>query len=92
MQEKRPRGRPAGTVKGQTPAQERNRKSRVERAKAGAMRLDITLDPTSSEQFLKLMQHWKSPTRKEAIERAIASAYRTIHPTENDTPTEPHKD
>lgn len=77
QEDKRPRGRPAGSG-AQLPPHERTRKSREERAKAGATRLDFSLDAASSEKLLMLMEHWQSPTRKNAVERALDIVYQTI--------------
>lgn len=78
--EKRPRGRPAGSG-AQLPAIERARKSRASRAestKAGGSRLDFWLLGESAEQLVRLMQQWKSPHRKDAVERALDLAYKAI--------------
>lgn len=78
MQEKRSRGgRPAGSG-AQLPAFERARKSRAERAKAGATRLDFSLDADSSEKLLTLMERWQSPNRKHAVERALNIVFQTL--------------
>ncbi|HEX7649933.1 MAG TPA: hypothetical protein VF450_21230 [Noviherbaspirillum sp.] len=78
MEEKKAsRGRPAGSG-AQLPAEERLRKSRAERAQAGATRVDFSLDAESSNKLAALMEHWNSPTRKHAIERALDIVYKTF--------------
>lgn len=74
---KRAPGRPAGSG-AQMPAQERARKSRAERARSGGTRLDFSLDADSASKLLTLMEHWQSPTRKQAVERALDIVFQTI--------------
>lgn len=81
---KRPRGRPAGSG-AQQPPQERARKSRENRAGAGATRLDFSLDPTSSNQLVELMELWNARTRKEAVQHALNVVYQSINPTFKDS-------
>ena len=71
-------GRPAGSG-AQLPAVERIRQSRASRAAAGATRFDLTLDAEHAARLATLMQQWQCKTRKETIERAIASVFDTIH-------------
>lgn len=70
-------GRPAGSG-AQLPDAERARKSRSQRAAAGATRLDFSLDAQHSEQLAALVMQWQCKSRKEAIERAITHVYTTI--------------
>lgn len=44
------------------------------------MRLDLTLDIDHADKLNDLATHWQCRTRKEAIERAIAAAFATVHP------------
>ena len=71
-------GRPSGSG-AQLPAVERMRKSRSDRAKAGAVRLDFSLVGESAQHLATLMQQWASPTRKDAVERALSLVCQTIH-------------
>lgn len=77
MQEKKSRGRPAGSG-AQLPPAERAKKSRSRLAAAGAIRLDCALDAQANAHLAKLMRHWGCATRKEAITRAIKIASKTI--------------
>lgn len=79
QQPKRAVGRPSGSGE-QLPSHERARQSRLQRAAAGAMRLDLTLDIDHADKLNDLATHWQCRTRKEAIERAIAAAFATVHP------------
>ena len=78
-------GRPAGSG-AQLPAIVRTRASRLQRAQDGAVRLDVTLDPSTHASLLDLMQHWGCATKKEVIERAIQATANTIF---NNTSNEP---
>ena len=70
-------GRPAGSG-AQLPAIARTRASRSQRAQRGAVRIEVTLDKTTHEAVLSLMQHWGCVTKKEVLERAIQAAADTI--------------
>lgn len=82
MQEKRPRGRPEGSG-AQLPAVERIRQSRASRAAAGSTRFDITLDADYADKLNQLAAYWQCRSRKEAIEKAIAAAFFTVHPRQS---------
>ena len=70
-------GRPAGSG-AQLPSIARTRASRAQRAKLGAVRIEVTLDKTTHEAVLALMQHWGCTTKKETLERAIQAAAGTV--------------
>jgi hypothetical protein len=70
-------GRPTGSG-AQQPAIVRTRTSREQRACAGAVCVEATLDPTTHQALLSLMQHWNCTTKKETIERAIQAAAGTV--------------
>ena len=74
---KRRVGRPAGSGK-QLPAVVRTRNSRSQRAQLGAVRLEVTLDQSTHDALLSLLQHWHCSTKKETLERAIQAAASTI--------------
>jgi hypothetical protein len=76
-EQKRGRGRPAGSGK-QLPAVERTRQSRQNRAAQGATRLDFYLDSAHADQLAQLMQHWDLDTKKEAVQRALDIVHQTI--------------
>ena len=70
-------GRPAGSG-AQLPAITRTRNSRSQRAQLGAVRLEVTLDQSTHDALLSLLQHWHCSTKKETLERAIQAAASTI--------------
>ena len=70
-------GRPVGSG-AQLPAVARTRASRTDRAKQGAVRIEVTLDKTTHDAVLALMEHWSCTTKKEVVERAIQAAASTI--------------
>ena len=63
-------GRPLGSG-AQLPAIARTRASRTDRAKQGAVRIETTLEKTTYDALLALMEHWGCTTKKEVVERAI---------------------
>jgi hypothetical protein len=78
IKSKEPRpGRPAGSG-AQLPAIARTRASRSQRAQRGAVRIEVTLDKTTHDAVLALMQHWGCTTKKEVVERAIQAAASTV--------------
>lgn len=76
----KPVGRPAGSG-AQLTRHERVTKSRQQRAAAGAVRFDLMLNAEHAEKLVTLQKQWQCKTRKETIERAIASVFATIHGT-----------
>lgn len=74
---KRRPGRPTGSG-AQLPPVERNRQSRERRAAGGGARLDVMLDPASTEKLTRLMEQWNCGTKKEAVERALAIVYLSL--------------
>lgn len=76
-QAKRP-GRPLGSGE-QLPPAARKRKSRDQLAAAGAVRLDFFLDADSAAQLAHLMERWDSPSRKDAIQRALGIVHQSIY-------------
>ena len=67
-------GRPAGSG-AQLPGAARTKKSRDERAASGAVRGDFSLDRDNADKLGQLMELWRCPNRKEAIQQAINIAH-----------------